>query len=1377
MASQTLIFAVLPNGITGAKTLRLSLYLTPRLDHGATLAAFPDILHWAELVQKHGLKFVLTCGAKSQTVSVDTGILRPDVWQEIFKPDTFVERYQLGDFDKRLIVSYPVRDVLGYLKYAYTAVGSGRVHSREGNRGGLGLVLRDLVFRDGSKSNLAEALSQERLAMWQEQHPSVAGGGILVKAVTAGPPPPPDGVPVSLVQPASTRTAATRFALFHNIPPAPNRPPLPSTAKDFEKVLDFHKALTALNSYPQLLRSLGLVFDVEVPSAFCPNSPDPTGYLDIAVQKVSPGFKFALAPKLGLPSTSYIRDGASFATAPATAPADLTSKAYLPGDVIDGFLALTPDNFHLTEVDVDGAMLKALIVADNVENAQDDSVTGDTLPSLRSGGIGLVASDRGFQLLQAISDNQSFDQALTSGQWPRPFSARDLVRGFRMDVWSSTSRQWYSLHRRNGTYKFGPTGKLVITTNDEEGFLQPAVAQPADDPTRPPDQVATDNHIPQPGTDLFFHERVARWDGWSLSAARPGLTLNRSVDPGEALTPDPTVNQPITPFKMTTAYSAMPGSLPELRFGRQYRVRARAVDLAGNSVPLKAAIPPELAAPAEGTPLPYLRFEPAPHPIVVLLANPQPGGSLDRMVIRSFNSSQDVDTQPVGDIDQRHIAPPKAAERMVEQHGMLDDANGKLRGDAATYNLITSRDRFDILQSGGVPLDPGADLNVGYLPDPIARGAALRNLPNTPDNTSGRTANNKLAYTPLPDVQPRLGSVAYIDFGTDWPGRKAFRIALVEGTGVPRWDGTTRLLTVSLPKSGVTQVELSSFLLERDLDIMGKWNWLRELFEALTYETMHNTSAGFELSYVTDLIALVTRLVLEGGHPMISPSRTLTLVHATQQPLGRPQFVQLPVIHQPADPIYASALRNSFTPITAWRSVGSHNAVLLGALHIHGQSSSKIEIDGQWVEVTDDPSKPAPVKAWQSDKVETFQFTSTDAGLVYFDATQTRAVGVYIPKVDTLWFSSPIDQLDGVTNPGIVAAPVHRFSDTKHRWVNYTAIATSRFQEYFSEGLDFTRSSAPLSVDVPSSSRPASPDIAYVVPTFGWERQETSNVKSSVRFGNGLRVYLHRPWFSSGDSELLGVVLWPSSQSAPDYPTRETFKAFFTQWGNDPVWTAGALSPVPATFTFTGALTTANGLSLEETQLKVDVAGHTVSFDQDRGLWFCDIEMANFSSYAPFVRLALARYQPHSIEGVELSRVVLADYAQLTPDRSAVVSIDPADPRRAKVFIGGLAPDGPIKPAITVTVERRIPNIQTDLGWEVAPNTDVTVTEDAPPPAELSAVLWSGTIVFAKNPPPHQFRVVVREFERIIVDSTAIGIFAGQRLVFAAIIPPPCQYS
>jgi hypothetical protein len=103
------------------------------------------------------------------------------------------------------------------------------------------------------------------------------------------------------------------------------------------------------------------------------------------------------------------------------------------------------------------------------------------------------------------------------------------------------------------------------------------------------------------------------------------------------------------------------------------------------------------------------------------------------------------------------------------------------------------------------------------------------------------------------------------------------------------------------------------------------------------------------LGATSNLIALMTRLGLEGGHDMITPARTLTLVHAVQQPLGRPQFVQLPVVHRPTNPVFASALRNSFTPITAWRSHGSHSAALLGALEINGQSSSKIDLQARWL--------------------------------------------------------------------------------------------------------------------------------------------------------------------------------------------------------------------------------------------------------------------------------------------------------------------------------------------------------------------------------------------------------------------------------------------
>ena len=65
----------------------------------------------------------------------------------------------------------------------------------------------------------------------------------------------------------------------------------------------------------------------------------------------------------------------------------------------------------------------------------------------------------------------------------------------------------------------------------------------------------------------------------------------------------------------------------------------------------------------------------------------------------------------------------------------------------------------------------------------------------------------------------------------------------------------------------------------------------------------------------------------------------------------------------------------------------------------------------------------------------------------------------------------------------------------------------------------------------------------------------------------------------------------------------------------------------------------------------VSVAPHEVHADLDRRLWYCDIELAPGPSYFPFVRLALARYQPNSMAGVELSRIVLADFAQLTPDQ------------------------------------------------------------------------------------------------------------------------------
>ena len=1068
MASQTLIFATLPNGLGAKHKLRLSLYLTPRLTGGATLAAFPDFVNWTKLVQDHGIKFQITCGAEVVTVAADTTVLRPDIWAAIFPNDAFVEDYQFTDHTQQLLVSYPSRQALSFLKYATQFVATTRAAGREGN-GPLG-VLEPFIFRDQSKSSFDDAIAQMRVELWKQQQ---AGS-----ATTAGRPQPPptnnpDGVATTLDQPnaLASRGMATRFGLFSRMPSAAGRPPLASTLEEFKKTLDFHAAVSALNSYPSLLRALGLVFDVEVLATLCPDSPNAGVYGTVGVSEVKLGSKFKIKPTFNLNTTSYWRDKHSFSTAPAATPPQQATGNYVPGDVFNGFLALSFQDFYLSQVDLDGALLKALGLADNFELMREtgnSAALEQTLPSLRSAGISLMADGRALQLLDALRNNKGFDDALTAnGPAPRPYNALDVVRGYRIDIWSSRTKKWHSLHERTATYKFGKGG-TVSTKVEEEGFSQLSVAQPADDPTRPPDTFAQNNGIPPESTNLYIHERVARWNGWSLSVSRPGKALNRSADPAKALDADPTQNQAITPFKMTTAFTVKQGSLPQLRFGANYRLRARTVDLAGNSQSISASAPDSFITPANNVPMKYLRFDPVLPPIVVLQQLPALGASLERLVIRSKNTSGELDTTPTSESDQRHIAPPRVAERMVEQHGLLD-IKGKLDGGAATYNLITQRDSFEIPVQGQDPLVPGPTFEVGYFPDPIGRGAALRDLPNAPSNTNGLTSANGLSYSTLPDVDTRPGSVTFVDFGAgQWPDVPAFRLLLVEGKQPPSWDASARVLTVSLQKGRMVTIPLSCYVNPPDLDSMGVWNWLRELFEALETSSAEDPGADWQLAATSTEVAEVTRLVLEGGHEMITPQRTLTLVHAVQQPLGEPNFVQLPVVHNPAAPIFASALRNLFTPITAWRAPESHIAVLLGGLQIHAESSAKIELHGRWLDVTDDPAQPAPTESVVSQMVEMFDlsavtFDSPSLVSIYSDATQTRTIAVYIPQVDVLWFAGPQDVLEGVPNPSSSdpSAPLHRFDDTKHRWLVYSAVAISRFQEYFPQkGLDFTRTGA-----------------------------------------------------------------------------------------------------------------------------------------------------------------------------------------------------------------------------------------------------------------------------------------------------------------------------
>lgn len=159
------------------------------------------------------------------------------------------------------------------------------------------------------------------------------------------------------------------------------------------------------------------------------------------------------------------------------------------------------------------------------------------------------------------------------------------------------------------------------------------------------------------------------------------------------------------------------------------------------------------------------------------------------------------------------------------------------------------------------------------------------------------------------------------------------------------------------------------------------------------------------------------------------------------------------------------------------------------------------------------------------------------------------------------------------------------------------------------------------------------------------------------------------------------------------------------EWGTDPIWDAPPLPSqgVPLQKHFRNAAAFADGLTLGELGhfpfTPVAVAGHTVAYDTNRKLWYCDIEMDHGQAYFPFVRLALARYQSESIPDAHLSRVVLADFAQLMPGRSASITFDGLDPTSLTLALTGLTFNSPGSASVVVTVQEQVSGGSGDLAW------------------------------------------------------------------------------
>ena len=407
------------------------------------------------------------------------------------------------------------------------------------------------------------------------------------------------------------------------------------------------------------------------------------------------------------------------------APVDPALRADPAGLLARARLNFHAERFWVHQIDIDGSVLKALNAASSLLS-QKGTITAVTEPSMTEDAGQPAGPARcglhGRALRPRRVDGgpvrpRPGNNGTVGGPARAELYAEDLTRGYRLDV-DKDGQGFRSLCERVGAYAVtkadGSTAPLVVP--DDEGYVKGASAS-----TVPGDK------------DLYLHDALFSWSGWSMVAERPGRRLKPEDEIDTA--DEPLKTSPDVP--LVTSFTPAPHSITPLRYGSSYRLRARLVDLAGNSVADKALTDEEPSDKRS-----FLRWEPVPAPVVLERRGFGEGESQLRMVVRStlgvtpdtyvalprvtaLPGHTAADTAYLA-TDTRWVAPPRTSQQMAEYHGVFDPAfgAGATPADVAAAYAVGER------ESGQLPeVGPDDGLALPYLPDVSSRVAAFAACP------------------------------------------------------------------------------------------------------------------------------------------------------------------------------------------------------------------------------------------------------------------------------------------------------------------------------------------------------------------------------------------------------------------------------------------------------------------------------------------------------------------------------------------------------------------------------------------------------------------------------------------------------------------------
>ncbi|MEM7101841.1 MAG: hypothetical protein AAF502_01845 [Bacteroidota bacterium] len=1227
--SQTVIWTCLPNGIVnenGKQFFRVSAYLSFRLTSNppgaqTKLEDFNHIEKWAkEIVRKKQKFHVLFNGNQLIKADLIKGRIVPGAWETVFKKDTPVRSYEFQDYTNKNIHSYPIDHLNQFIVDRYLETALENPHQLPTTWDLIPLVKE---IADYDLDQLEENLLSQPL--------NFSPGGFDRPTVTARIPEEWELIKGirerldrlkksvskddSVIRRIKAEISGNKF-----IPYKPKADP----KKDFGQLFEFYEP--KLNK--QRITKIPIPdFDFHDILSILNDYPALMRALGIVLDFKLP---FENVPNLGtVEFVSNLPTANLYPKTNYTLTPEFRTKENSTALMENGWLKINSNRFTISQIDIEGGAFKIKKMADQIAQSLliggEIRVTED-LPALRTTGITVSSNGFAQYLFNRFTRHTSVDaDKFNTNNYA--FNAEDVLTGYRLDIFDEKAGQWFSLYRRRGEYNVNGVPLKDVEFTIDEGFTQASVTEDT------PDIVEPDGSKKGGTNELYASENQFAWHGWSLAVPIPG----KSVDPDDSIPPDEEVKYQ-TPqafnFKLNSRFSVVPGTLPKLRFGNKYRVKIRTVDLAGNSINLTIN-PNNQNAVAK---LQYDRYEPVLSPTTILGNTVKDGESAEEIVIRS-NGNQNLPTYLQGDGPTlRYFVPPEVGQKLAEKHAVFDDGIGIGKNSLPTYQLISDHDHDP------QEVDPNSlnaqNIKIDFLPDPAADGIVI-----------WHGHPKKL-----------LAKVPFYPGNYNWPDPLPITLTIEFSNGNFELDQSqiaNSMLIFRMPPGTMEDIFISSYFSDTTLTFMGLWNRMETKPPIkIQLTAVPDQTKSFYKSYVS-LMAKnrftfkkldhpkptnLKKYILDGGHWMFTPSRDFRLVHAVQQPVKDPQLSQ----------------------IKSQRESGSISSDLIFKLKVHGNSTEKVDIMSAWRDPIDDLSKDEPEWVDKSEVVDEIKFNYEDT---------EKEIGVVNQNNIQPYQFRPRHM-------------EHLFNDTKHHRVEYHLVGTTRYREYFfnliaeneQNNTDFplTRESSKVKVRIKSSARPITPQIENIIPLMPWRKNDQQFEMQHRREGGALRIYIKRPWFSSGVGELLGVLcINPNSLPKPNamMAINQDFSTIATQWGSDPINIPGKkLAAYPLAANFKRHEAKKEGIQVEESgNVKLDVVGYPVAYDYEKKMWFADVYInPPKNQYFPFIRFALCRFQPDSLGvgdkvdrlgtvmkyDLHISKIVKPEFIQVLPQKTCTVNFD-----------------------------------------------------------------------------------------------------------------------